>query len=70
MPDPDGDEDDDVFMSEVVYEEEKSPKDIDQHLLASDTNMIHFKALTKYYGVNQYLIKIPDSAEVATEEKF
>ena len=32
--------------------------------------MLHFKALAKHYGVNQYLVTMPDSAEKAKDAKY
>ena len=32
--------------------------------------MVHFKALAKYYGVANFLVQMPQSAEKATEKKY
>ena len=64
------DESQDVMMTAVVYKKQKSPATYDEHLGADEQNMMHFKALAKYYGVNQYLVNMPERAEQATGEKF
>ena len=68
VPDPkDGDSDEsDEFIGRTSYRREKSPVTLDKHLLNDDDNLIHFKAMIKYYGVNESIINIPEIATNAT----
>lgn len=53
VPDANSDDDDDgTFVGFTRYTNKvKSPATIEQHLVADDANMVHFKAMAKYYGV-------------------
>lgn len=62
--------DEDTFMGRTVYKKQTSPASIESHLLRDDENMVHFKALTKYYGINKHLARLPECAEQATAQKF
>ena len=69
--DGEDDQDDDVFIGKNTYKKQRSPKCIDDHLNAKEDNMIHFKALAKYYGVTANLLKMPECSEkVSNDEKF
>ena len=63
-------DDEDTFLGRSTYSKQNSPKDIEEHLLAKDDNMLHFKAMLKYYGVNSSVMKLPDCAEKALDEKY
>ena len=41
-----------------------------EHLKVGDNNMVHFKALAKFYGVSSSLVKMPNCADNANEEKY
>ena len=71
MPDTnDDDEDDETFLGRSIYKKQRSPKNIEEYLVLDEDNMLHFKALAKHYGVNQYLVTMPESAEKAQEAKY
>ena len=57
-------------MGRTVYKQEKSPITLDAHLTQDQDNMLHFKALAKFYGVASFLVKMPDSANLATAIKY
>lgn len=56
------DSDEDTFMGRTVYKKQTSPASIESHLLKNDENMVHFKALTKFYGINKHLARLPECA--------
>ena len=69
----DSDEDDDgTLMGRTVYNkrEDKSPHTLDEHLTLDQDNMLHFKALAKYYGVASFLVKMPEIVDKATAVKY
>ena len=60
------DEDDDAFLGKTSFVKEKTPANIEEHLVAKDENMLHFKALAKHYGVTSSIAKLPDKVWQAT----
>ena len=65
------DSDDDAFLGKTSFvKSEKTPANIEEHLVAKDENMLHFKALAKYYGVTSSIAKLPDKVWQATRSKF
>lgn len=68
---PDADEEEDMFLGRTSFNnDQKSPANIEEHLAATQDNMVHFKALAKYYGVNSNLVNLPEPVWQATESKF
>ena len=68
--DDDEEEEKDTFIGRNVYKKPRSPVTIDEYLKANESNLIHFKALAKYYGVTPDLLKIPDCVLDAKDDKF
>ena len=66
VPEPD-DEDDGTFLGKTSFvKSEMTPANIEEHLVAKDENMLHFKALAKHYGVTSAIAKLPDKVWQAT----
>ena len=71
MPDPqEEEEEEDVFLGRNIFMKEKSPTNLAEHLNASDENMLHFKALLKYYGIGSDLVNLPDCVKKAKGPKY
>ena len=49
-------EEKDTFFGKNIYKKQRSPTNIDDYLVADEANMIHFKALTKFYGITNELL--------------
>ena len=66
----DEEEETDTFLGRSIYKKEKSPANINEYLAKTEENLIHFKALAKYYGVGSHFVKLPEIFEKAIHEKF
>ena len=71
------DDDEEAFLGRTSFvKPSKTPVNIGDHLSKDDDNMLHFKALAKYYGLNREgsmgsdIVNMPDSVLQANQRKF